>query len=138
MSFCRRIQRVLRFQTPCPADWKPWQKAKAILLAIGQGIFRFAVFDVVTVLHTNDGNNFACPLDFFRLHVRQSDVPNLPGVFHLLNGAERFFQGHFWIDTMQLIHVDSLQAQSLQTAIDSLFQMFWPSVWYPLAGARPS
>jgi len=46
-----------------------------------------------------------------------------PASFIFPDGAERFFQGHLGIDTMQLIHVDLLEAQSLQTAIDSLLEM---------------
>ena len=69
VGLCREVQWVLRFQTAASPDGKPWQKAKILLLAINQNVFRFAVLDVVPVLHADDRNNLARPHNFFRINV---------------------------------------------------------------------
>ena len=65
----RCFQRILRFQPLAAADRKPRQEPKALLLALRQNFFRFAILNVVLVLDTNDWKNLARPLDFRRAHV---------------------------------------------------------------------
>ena len=64
-------------------------------------------------------------------------MPDLPGILHLLERTERLLDGDFGIHSMQLIQIDSFQAEPLQTSFDSLFEMFGSAIWYPLAGSRP-
>ena len=41
---------------------------------------------------------------------RISSVPNLSGILHLLERAQRFLNGDFGVDRVQLIQIDSLEA----------------------------
>src|SRR5438552_3233377 len=47
-------------------------------------------------------------------------MPDLPRVLRGLQRAQRFFDRHFAIDPMQLIQIDPLELQPLQTFIDAL------------------
>src|SRR5438270_12116634 len=59
-------------------------------------------------------------------------------MLHLLERADRFFNRNFGIDGVQLIQIDPLQTQPLQTSFYSLFKMVRSAIWHPLAGSRPS
>ena len=70
VRLCRGVQRVLRFQPSASADRKPRQKPKLFLFAIPENVFRFAVLNVVTVLHAHDRSDLACAIDFVPVDVR--------------------------------------------------------------------
>src|SRR5437764_1312150 len=61
------------------------------------------IFSVVTVLHTDDRSDLAGAIDFLPVHIRQSNVPDLSRILHLLESADRFFDRHFPVDGVQLI-----------------------------------
>src|SRR5437879_4848148 len=67
----------------------------------------------------------------------KADVPDFAGILHLLKRAERFFNRNLGIDSVQLIQIEPLEAQPLQTSFDSLFEMFGTTIWHPLAWSRP-
>src|SRR5271163_2326933 len=99
---------------PACSQRKPWDERDSRTLTIIHNIVPFTVREAVAVLHGNDGNYFAGPCDVFQRYVGQSDGANLTLFSQLGEGLHGEIKGHDRIRNMQLVHVDTLQSQSLQ------------------------
>src|SRR5438552_14238668 len=98
---------------PARSKREPRDECNLVTLAIIHSIVPFAIREAVTVLHGNDGNNFASPLDVFLRDVRESDAANLTFFSQLRQGLNREIKRHDRIRSMQMVDVDTLQSKSL-------------------------
>src|SRR5688572_2946763 len=64
-------------------------------------------------------------------------MTDLPGALHLDQRAERFLERYFRIDGVQLVEVDALELEPLQTAVEIAFELLRAPVGVPAAGSRP-
>ena len=62
-------------------------------------------------------------------------MPDFPCVLRLLQRAHRFFDRDLVIDRVQLIEIDPVEFQPLETFIYALRQALGPTVWHPLSRA---
>src|SRR5580704_16166450 len=127
-------QRNLRWAgTVCPGDSvkhfagnftgsqrEPGNKSNSIALTIVHYIVPFAVRKAIAVLHGDDGDDFARPLDVFLRNVGQCDQANLAFVSQLSQSFYRCPKRYDGIRNMQLINVDAVQAQSFQASLNRL------------------
>src|SRR5437764_3202954 len=74
---------------------KPWNEGDAVLLAIIDDVFPFAVEDAVAVLNSNDWGNFLRPLNVFTSYVGQSDQVHLAFCFQPGYRLDRCLDGNY-------------------------------------------
>lgn len=119
--------------------WKPWNIGYPVPLAIVDDVIPFTVSEAIAVLHRDDRDNCASALDMFLSHVRQCDESDLLLVLQLSQSFHRSIEGHDRVGDVQLINIDTVQPQSLETALDSLLKVRGIRVVRPLvrAGAIP-
>ena len=103
----------------CP-QWKPRDEGDSILLAMIHHIIPLTIGEAITVLHRNNGDDPARPLDVLLSDVRQSDKPNLSFALELRQGSHRILERYDWIRMMQLIDVNTFHSQPLQAALKRL------------------
>ena len=133
--FGRGIQRTA---SPCKLarrDWEPGDEAEIVLRAVIDHVFVLTVAEVVLVLHADDFDHLARLVDFMRLHFGQADVEDLALLLQLLDGRERFFDGHLGIDAMKLPEIDALDFEAAEAHLDLLLQIFRPAQCGPLVGS---
>ena len=72
---------------PACAEGEPGNEGDSIAFAITDNVVPFTVGKAVTVLHRNDGHDFARTLDVFLRDVGQSHKPNLSFLFQFGQGS---------------------------------------------------
>src|SRR6266478_381204 len=124
---------------PCP-KWEPGNKGNSVALTIIHHVIPFAVRKAIAVLHGDDRDNSARSLDMLLRNVRQRDEANLAFVSQLSQGFHRCLKRDDGIRYVQLIHVDAVQAQSLEASLDRLAKVRGSGIVGPLirAGAVPA
>src|ERR1700730_354415 len=114
---------------------EPGNKSNFIALAIIHHIVPFAVGKTIAVLHGDDRNNSASSLDVLLRDVGQRHQPNLAFVFQLGQSFNRRLKRDDGIRSMQLIDVDAVQAQPLETSLNRFAQVRGSCIVGPLVGA---
>src|SRR5216684_4698597 len=122
------------------AQWEPRNKGNSIALTIIHHVVPFAVRKAIAVLHGNDRDNSAGSLDVFLRNVGQRDQANLAFVSQLSQSFHRCLKRDDGVGNMQLINVDTVQAQSLETSLNRLAKMRGSCIVGPLiwAGTVPA
>src|SRR5712664_1811924 len=120
----------------CP-QWEPRNKGNSIALTIIHYVVPFSVGKAIAVLHRNDRHNSACAFDVLFCDVGQPDQANLAFVSQLSQGFHRRFKRDDWVRNMQLIYVDTVQAQSLEASLNRLAKVRGSCIVSPLVRARP-
>src|SRR5580698_8631959 len=113
----------------------PWKESDIVLLAIIDNEVRFSISEAVTVLHRDDRHDPASPLYVFASHIRERNMTNLSLLAQSSQRLYRRLEGDSIIGSMELIHVDTVQTQALQTPIECFGEMFRAGIMRPLAGA---
>src|SRR6266852_2743974 len=123
----------------CP-QWEPGNKGNSVALTIIHHVIPFAVRKAIAVLHGDDRDNSARSLDMLLRNVRQRDEANLAFVSQLSQGFHRRLKRDDGIRYVQLIHVDAVQAQSLEASLNRLAKVRRSCIVRPLvrAGAVPA
>jgi hypothetical protein len=135
VCFCDSIQHFAG--NLASSQWEPGNKGDFIALAIVHYVVPFAVGKAVTVLHGNDGNNFACALDMFLRDVGQRDQANLAFVSQPSQSFNGRFKRNDRIRTVQLINVDVVQAQSFETSFNRFLKVRGSRIMGPLIRTGP-
>ncbi len=119
---------------------EPGNKGNSIALAIIHHVVPFAIRKAIAVLHGNDWDNFARSLDVLLRDVGQRDQANLAFVSQLSQSFHRCLERDDGIRNVQLIDVDAVQAQSLQTSFNRLAKVLGSRIVGPLirAGTVPA
>ena len=99
---------------------EPGNEGNCVALTIIHHVIPFAVGKAVAILHRDDGDDLAGPLDVLLRNVRQRHQANLAFVSQLSQGFHRCLKRDDGIRNVQLIHVDAVQAQSLQAPLNRL------------------
>src|SRR5260370_1481432 len=122
------------------SQWEPGDKGTSIMLTITHYVVPFAVGKAIAILHRDDGDNFARSLDVLLRHVGQCDQANLSFVSQLGQSFYRRIEGHDWVWNVQLVNVDTVQAQSLEAAFNRLAKVRGSCIVGPLirTGTVPS
>src|SRR5205807_8552556 len=115
---------AIRFSTspatlPAP-NGNQGNEGNLIALTIIHHVVPFAVRKAIAVLHRDDRDNSARSLDVLLRDVGQRDQANLAFVSQLRQGFHRDFKRDDRVRNMQLIYVDTVQAQSLEASLDRL------------------
>src|SRR6202140_4561374 len=126
--------RALRTGNMTGTQREPRNKTHFLFFAILQNIFRSTVGDAVTILNAHNRNNRPRMLNLSHAHFRQTDVFDFSLRLQILQSTELIFSRHLRIDSMQLIKIDSLQAQPAQAAFASGSQVCRLSIFNPLVG----
>src|SRR6202047_1961454 len=78
MPLCHLVQFALGPRQSSGCYRKPGNKGQVMLLAVLQHVLMLPVPHVVLVLHADDLDHFAGPIDLLGLYLAQPKVPNLP------------------------------------------------------------
>src|SRR5512132_99152 len=98
-------------QLPEP-EREPGEERDPLALTRLENPFGMAVGDVVSILDADDRDGLACLGHLPRVDVGEADVPDLPLLLELGERAEGFLERHQRIHRMELVEVDSLDAQA--------------------------
>ena len=135
MCFCDSIEHFAgNFAS---SQWEPGNKDDFIAFTIVHHVVPFAVGKAITVLHGNDGNNFACALDMFLRDVGQPDQANLAFVSQPSQSFDGRFKRNDRIRSVQLINVDAVQAQSFETSLNRFAKVRGSRIMGPLIRTGP-
>ena len=114
----------------------PWHERDPLAIAVVDDRFPFAVRDVVTVLHRDDGEELLRALNLRHADFRKSHVPDLAFAPRVLQEAELLFFGHRRIDAMELIEFDAVEPQPPQAALEGPAQTVGATVDLPSIRTR--
>ena len=120
-----------------PADGRPGQKGKPVLLAEIDEIVRATVEQVVAVLYRDDLSYPPGAEQLVAVDVGDADVTDLALPLQVAQRADRLLVGHLGVGPMKLVEVDALEAQGAQAAFECRAQVFGSSVGGPLVGGGP-
>src|SRR6202041_2515954 len=116
-------------------EGSPRKEGDIVLLTIIDNEVRFPISEAVTVLHGDDRHDPASPLYVFASHIRESNMTNLALFAQSSQCLYRRLEGDSIIGSMQLIHVDAVQTQTVQTPLECFGEMSRAGIMRPLAGA---
>lgn len=130
MCFCDSIEHFAgNFAS---SQWEPGNKDDFIAFTIVHYLVPFAVGKAITVVHGNDGNNFAGALNVLLRDVGQRDQANLAFVSQLGQSFHGRFKRDDRIRRMQLINVDAVQAQSFEASLNRAAKVCGSGIVSPL------
>src|SRR5260370_42534751 len=116
-------------------EGSPRKESDIVLLAIIDDEVRFPIGEAVAVLHGDNRHDPACPLHVLASHIRERDVTNLTLLAQFSQRFYRRLEGDGVIGSVQLIDVDAVKAQTLQTPLQGFDEMLGAGIVRPLAGA---
>jgi hypothetical protein len=105
----RKIQGTTRASQVTGRHRSPRNKSEIVFFAVIQYVFVFAIREIVPVLNAYDRDNLLRMFDFSYRNFGKTDMSNLALVLEFLESAQRFLGRNFWIGTMQLVEIDTLQ-----------------------------
>src|SRR5262249_22110672 len=117
------------------SERKPRNEGNVALLAEVEHVIPLAVGEAVAVLHGHDRDNFPCTFDVLLSHIRKTDQANLPFPLQLGECFYGKLKTCCWIRCVQLIKINALKAQALETAFESFPQMRGAGVVAPISGS---
>ena len=108
-----------------------------MLLAVFQDVLRAAIGHAIAILYARNGHDRARVMKLAHAHFRETDVLDLARRLQILQRAELSLHRYLWVDPVQLIEIDPVEAQPPQAAFARRLQMVRPPVFNPLVRARP-
>src|ERR1700722_4872796 len=114
----------------------PRKEADIVLLTVIDNEIRFTIRETEAILHRDNRHDLACPFNVFPSHIRERDMTNLTLTAQIRQRFNRRFKGHSIVGSVQLINVDTLQAQTFQTPLERFSKMFRARIMCPLTGSR--
>src|ERR1700757_3191688 len=121
MCFCNVLENVAG--DPARSKWKPGNENNAIAVTIFHYVIPLTIGQAVAILNRHDGNDFARSFDVLLSHVGKRDTPDLSLVSQLSQGLHRGIERHHRIGSMQLVYIDAIETQPLQTSLHCLAQV---------------
>src|SRR6266446_7761533 len=118
----------------------PGDKSDFIALTIIHHIVPFTVRKAITILYGNDRHDSARSLDVLSRDIGQRNQANLSFVSQLSQSFHRRLKRDRRIRNVQLIDVDAIQTESLETALNRAAKVRGSCIVSPLirAGAVPA
>ena len=98
-------------------------KASPCFSQYSSNVLLLSVAYIVQVLHTDDVDHLASPVNLGGLHLTETNMPDLAIPLQFCNYPQRLFYGHLGIDAVQLPEVDDFRLQITQTHLDLLRQI---------------
>src|SRR5579871_1244599 len=120
---CEFVERSARLREFTGCDREPRDEAAPLFLAVAQCRFVAAVRKVVSILHGYDRDRFRSPLNFPSVHFRKAYMANLALALGIFEHSETFRDRHLRIDAVQLIKIDTVEAQPPQAQFELLLQI---------------
>ncbi len=115
----------------------PGEESDTVLLAVINDEVGFTISETVTVLYRNNRHDSAGALNVLAGHIGESYMTNLALFPQLGQRFHRSLEGDGIIGGMELMNIDSVNAQTLQTTLQRFREMFWACVVRPLARTWP-
>ena len=91
------------------SQWEPRDEGDSVALTIIHHVIPFTIRKTIAILHGNDGDDLACPLDVLLRDIRQRNKANLSMLVQAGQSSYRILERHNRIGGMQLVDVDSFQ-----------------------------
>src|SRR6185312_271747 len=89
------------------------------------------------ILYARNGHDRARVMKLAHAHFRETDVLDLACRLQILQRVELSLHRYLWVDPVQLIEIDPVEAQPPQAPFARRLQMVRASVFNPLVRARP-
>src|SRR5712675_3448155 len=124
------LQHVARNSTRPQRE--PGNKSNSVALAVIHHVVPLTVGEAVAILHRNDGDDFARSLNVLLRDVGQPNQANLAFVSQLRQRFHGGLKRDDRIRSVELIDLDTVQAQSLEAALHRLAKMRRRSIMGPL------
>ena len=111
-----------------------------MLLAIVDHVIPLPVGKAIAILHRDDGDDFAAALDVLLGHVGKAHMANLALLAQPGQCFHRSIVGDGRIGNMELVDIDAIETQTLETAFHCFGQMLRAGIVQPLrrAAALPA
>jgi len=106
----------------------PRQEGDAILGAIIDDEVGLAVGKTVPVLDRDDGHDLASALDVLACDVGERDMTNFALLAHPGQRFNRCLEGDGIVGRVELVNIDSVEAQTLEAALQRFSQVFGTGV----------
>src|SRR3984957_2360674 len=114
----------------------PRKKSDLVLLAIINNKVRLPISEAIAVLHGDNRYDCAGPLHMFTRYIRERDMADLTLLAQSGQCFYRRLERHGIVGSVQLIDVDTVQPQPLQTPLKCFRKMFRAGIVRPLARSR--
>src|ERR1700678_751520 len=131
--FCDAVENLAGH--PAGAEREPWDEGDLIALAVVDDIIPFAVGETVAVLYGDDGHNLARALDVLLGDIGKTNAADLSFSLQLSQSFDRGFNRGHGIGRVELVNIDAVEAQPLETAFNWFAQMCGSRVVRPLVGS---
>lgn len=119
--------RISRFSSL--TKWSPRQEGDVILRAIIDDEVGLAVGKTVSVLHRDNGHDPASTLDVLACDVGESQVANFSLLAQPGQRFNRCLEGDCIVRGMELVNIDSVQAQTLEAASSASVRCLGLALW---------
>ena len=125
-------------QAALPTQGIPGQKSNSETLAGGEYIFAGSVSQIVLVLNRHDWCDGARHLELGNRNIRDAYMANFAQALQISQRSNRLCEWYIGVRRMELVQIDAIQPQALQTAFNRPPQMVGATVRDPGSGGLVS